>query len=53
MNDNEKQIRALELMLEAAKLDQQERHRREGGIIGDVVRAPFRIVGGLLDDIFG
>jgi hypothetical protein len=46
MDDNQREIELLKMAIE-------EQRREEGGIIGDVVRAPFRIVGGLLDDLFG
>lgn len=53
MDDNELEAKKLEILLEAAKLDAAARYEREGGLLGATIRAPFKAVGSLFDDIFG
>lgn len=53
MDDNELEAKKLEILFEAAKLDAEARYEREGGIIGATIRAPFKAISSLFDDIFG
>ena len=53
MDDNEAKIAAAKILLEAAKLDAEARYEAEGGLLGATIRAPFKAIGSLFDDIFG